>query len=79
MYYTGGILDGDCSGEYLDHDIGCVGYGEENGVKFFILRNSWGTSWGEEGYMRVLRTDSTTDYGLCGIAEMVYYPDSFIY
>eukprot|EP00362_Geleiidae_sp_MMETSP1317_P000182 CAMPEP_0201281114 /NCGR_PEP_ID=MMETSP1317-20130820/1462_1 /ASSEMBLY_ACC=CAM_ASM_000770 /TAXON_ID=187299 /ORGANISM="Undescribed Undescribed, Strain Undescribed" /LENGTH=77 /DNA_ID=CAMNT_0047590119 /DNA_START=866 /DNA_END=1102 /DNA_ORIENTATION=- len=74
MYYSGGIIDADCSGAALDHGIGCVAYGTEGGVDYWTVRNSWGTTWGEAGYGRILRTDSMTDYGLCGIAEMASYP-----
>lgn len=54
MSYTGGILDDDqCM--VIDHAVAAVGYGTENGVDFWIIRNSWGTTWGEEGYIRMIR------------------------
>ena len=54
MSYTGGILDDpDCN--VMDHAVAAVGYGTENGVDFWIIRNSWGTTWGEEGYVRMIR------------------------
>mmetsp|Transcript_16959 Transcript_16959/g.30500 ORF Transcript_16959/g.30500 Transcript_16959/m.30500 type:complete len:602 (+) Transcript_16959:4514-6319(+) len=52
--YTGGIYNNTDYCE-IDHDISVVGYGEENGQKFWKARNSWGTYWGEDGYFRVVR------------------------
>ena len=66
--YAGGILDSASCGTNLDHGVLIVGYGEENGEKYWILKNSWGSSWGEQGYFRILRTDSTNDPGICGVA-----------
>lgn len=66
--YTSGILDSVSCGTNLDHAVEIVGYGAENGMKYWIVRNSWGTSWGENGYFRVLRSESKNDIGICGIA-----------
>jgi KDEL-tailed cysteine endopeptidase len=66
--YSGGIIDSPSCGTTLDHGVLIVGYGEENGMKYWILKNSWSTSWGEEGYFRILRSDSTNDPGICGVA-----------
>mmetsp|Transcript_13756 Transcript_13756/g.6826 ORF Transcript_13756/g.6826 Transcript_13756/m.6826 type:complete len:82 (-) Transcript_13756:60-305(-) len=68
MYYSGGILDGYCPGDVLDHAILTTGYGAENGVMFWNVKNSWGTNWGESGYVRILRTEEDTSKGKCGIA-----------
>lgn len=53
--YTGGIFRDETGDLSLDHSISLVGYGEEDGVKFWIGRNSWGTYWGEQGYFRIVR------------------------
>ena len=66
--YSGGILDSTSCGTTLDHAVEIVGYGEENGQKYWIVRNSWSASWGEQGYVRIARSDSTNDIGICGIA-----------
>jgi cathepsin L len=66
--YSGGILDSASCGTNLDHAVEIVGYGEENGKKYWTVRNSWSASWGEAGYVRIARSDSTNDIGICGIA-----------
>lgn len=56
--YAGGIFNG-CNQENpdLNHGVVLVGYGEENGEKYWLIRNSWSPSYGEQGYIRVARTD----------------------
>lgn len=66
--YKSGILTSAECGTKLDHGVLAVGYGSENGQKYWIVKNSWGTSWGEGGYVRIARTESTSDAGICGIA-----------
>ena len=53
--YTGGIYCDDTATMEIVHDISVVGYGEEDGQKFWMVRNSWGEHWGEEGFFRVCR------------------------
>lgn len=77
QHYTGGVLTADC-GNTLDHGVLVVGYGEASSMlhgaqKYWKIKNSWGTSWGEEGYIRIAR-GATSKYGECGILEMASYP-----
>lgn len=72
--YTSGVLTGDACGTNLDHGVLIVGYGEEQGTEYWLVKNSWGPSWGDEGYIKLGRSDSTNDPGVCGIAMQASYP-----
>uniref|UniRef100_J3N070 Peptidase C1A papain C-terminal domain-containing protein n=1 Tax=Oryza brachyantha TaxID=4533 RepID=J3N070_ORYBR len=72
--YTEGVFTGDDCGTYLDHAVVVVGYGvTQSGVRYWIVRNSWGEGWGEGGYIRMIR-DVDAKEGVCGIAMYPYYP-----
>lgn len=66
--YTGGILDATACYTELNHGVLIVGYGTDNGQKYWNVKNSWSSTWGEQGYIRILRSSSTNDAGICGIA-----------
>ncbi|KAK2432176.1 senescence-specific cysteine protease SAG39 [Trifolium repens] len=69
--YQGGIFKGPCGNG--SHGLLLVGFGEtDEGEKYWILKNSWGENWGEQGYVRMLR-DFSED-GLCDINKRVIYP-----
>jgi C1A family cysteine protease len=72
--YTSGVLTGDACGTNLDHGVLIVGYGEEDGTDYWNVKNSWGPSWGDEGYIKLERSDSTNDPGVCGVAMQPSYP-----
>ena len=72
--YSSGILTSSSCGTNLDHGVLIVGYGEEDGQKYLLVKNSWGTSWGDNGYVKIARTESTNDAGICGIAMMASFP-----
>lgn len=73
QFYGGGIYyEPDCKSsiENLNHAVTLVGYGEENGNKYWIVKNSYGNSWGENGYARIARNETNH----CGIASYAVYP-----
>ena len=53
--YTGGIFEDETGRKELDHDISVVGWGVENNESYWIIRNSWGSYWGEGGNFRLVR------------------------
>ncbi|KAK8881409.1 hypothetical protein M9Y10_004145 [Tritrichomonas musculus] len=55
IYYHEGIYDGDGCADYQNHAVTVVGYGSEDEKPYWIVRNSIGTLWGEDGYIRMLR------------------------
>ncbi|CAH8345062.1 unnamed protein product [Eruca vesicaria subsp. sativa] len=73
QHYQSGIFTGEC-GTNMDHAVVAVGYGSENGVDYWIVRNSWGTRWGEDGYIRMERNLASSKSGKCGIAIEASYP-----
>jgi len=75
QFYTSGVFSGTC-GMNLDHGVLVVGYGTDSGSNYYIVKNSWGTSWGESGYMRMIETTSGKNgaAGECGILMEPSYP-----
>ena len=72
--YSSGVLTSVSCGTNLDHGVLVVGYGTENGINYWLVKNSWGVSWGENGYVKIARSDSTNDSGVCGISMMPSFP-----
>jgi cathepsin L len=69
--YSGGIFDNPhCSSTSLDHAVGLIGYGTVAGTGFWIVRDSWGTDWGEGGYIRMIRNQNNQ----CGVATEAIIP-----
>ncbi|KAK8803451.1 hypothetical protein WA158_001145 [Blastocystis sp. Blastoise] len=63
QHYSSGIIT-ECT-KNMNHAVLAVGYGEENGTKYWIVKNSWGSAWGEEGYCRIQK--DTDAEGMCYI------------
>lgn len=72
QFYSGGVFSGIC-GKQLNHGVTAVGYGEARNKTYWLVKNSWGTDWGESGYVRMKR-DSRDKRGTCGIAMEASYP-----
>jgi len=73
QFYKSGVLTGSC-GSRLDHGVLVVGYGTLDGQKYFKVKNSWGTSYGLNGYVLIQR-GKTVRGGECGILLSASYPE----
>lgn len=74
QFYSSGIIDSLKCGTNLDHGVLIVGYGNENGKDYWLVKNSWGINWGDGGFLKIARSSSTNDPGICGIAMQPSYP-----
>lgn len=72
QFYSSGVLTSNC-GTNLDHGTELVGYGTLNGIDYWKVRNSWGSSWGMDGYILLARNVKQKG-GQCGITQMASYP-----
>lgn len=72
-YSSGVLMASECTNYLIDHAITAVGYGNENGVDYYLVQNSWGSGWGENGYVKIEATN-TPSRGACAINTHVAYP-----
>jgi len=73
QHYTSGVLTNDACGSNLDHGVLAVGYGVDGTQKYWKVKNSWGETFGEKGYIRIER-GAAADGGECGIRKMASFP-----
>jgi len=66
--YRSGVITSSKCGQNLDHGVLAVGSGTENGEAYFLVKNSWGASWGEKGYLKIGQKN------ICGILDQPSYP-----
>jgi KDEL-tailed cysteine endopeptidase len=72
--YQSGVFTGSCGVE-LDHGVLVVGYGSENGEDYYLIKNSWSTSWGDNGYIKLGRgSQYNSGAGQCGMLMQGSYP-----
>jgi C1A family cysteine protease len=69
--YQSGVLTGSACGTQLDHGVLAVGYGTENGTPYYLVKNSWGPTWGDHGFIKI---GIESGAGVCGIQEQPVQP-----
>ena len=75
MFYNNGVFSVTTCGTQINHGVTAVGYGTDSTVNkdFYLVRNSWGPTWGEQGYIRFDRSVQTST-GICAICSVASYP-----
>jgi len=68
--YKSGVISSGC-GTNLDHGVLAVGY---SGSSYWIVKNSWGASWGDKGYVKIAMGSQESGAGVCGINSDPSYP-----
>jgi len=70
-FYAGGVLtDNDCANDHTNHAVTATGYGIQQGMDYYVIKNSWGKGWGMDGYVYFRRNYDN----MCAVARKPYYP-----
>jgi len=72
--YTGGVITSASCGTSLDHGVLAVGYSTSGSTPYWLVKNSWGATWGLSGYVWIGRSTSTNTLGICGICSLPSFP-----
>jgi len=70
LYKSGVYVEPECSNHTSDHAVLVIGYGSEEGQDYWLVKNSWGTSWGDQGFIKMARNMDN----MCAIATYASYP-----
>jgi C1A family cysteine protease len=73
QFYSSGVMDSASCGKNLDHGVLLTGWGTLNGKDYWKVKNSWGSSWGSDGYI-LLGRNVSSKYGICGLTTEPSYP-----
>lgn len=71
QHYSGGVITSADCGDQIDHGVLAVGYGNEGGIDYILVKNSWGPDWGDQGYVKIGLRDGP---GVCGINQQASRP-----
>ena len=71
--YKSGILDSSACGTKLDHAVLVVGWGTESDQDYWLVKNSWNTTWGDQGYVKLAIEEGK---GICGVQMQPLFPNS---
>ena len=74
QHYKSGVIDTyEKCGTNINHGVLLVGYGVEDDIPYWLVKNSWSENWGDNGYVKIKRHD-TIEPGICGIAKAASFP-----